>query len=90
MICKNCGSEIDNKQKVCPKCGELLGKETKEKNSKEAKIKTINNTIVYCIMGFVFPILGILVYIIGSKKGLIKSKSILIASILGLLFQIFI
>ena len=88
MICKNCGSEIDNKQKVCPKCGELLG--TKEKKDSKAKSKEINNTIVYCIMSFVFPVLGILVYIIGSKKGFVKSKSVLIASILGLLFQLLI
>lgn len=88
MICKNCGNEIDINQKVCPKCGELLEKRVKK--TKDKKPKEINGTIVYCIIGLIFPIIGIIVYIMSSKKDAIKSKSLLISSIIGLIFQILI
>ena len=88
MICKNCGSEIDNNQKVCPKCGELLGDEVEQENKKLKTIE-INNGFIFYIFALIFPIFGFIIYIFGSKAGLIKSKGLLITSIIGLLFRIF-
>ena len=33
MYCKNCGSYIEPDQRVCPKCGEKIGKTKKKKGT---------------------------------------------------------
>ncbi len=86
MICKNCGREIDSNQKVCPKCGELLGK--KHEKQKNIDTKNISINILVCLMGFLFPIMGIIIYIIANRKQLVNSNALLICSIIGLVFQI--
>ena len=49
----------------------------------------INNGFIFYIFALIFPIFGFIIYIFGSKAGLIKSKGLLITSIIGLLFRIF-
>ena len=50
MICKHCGAEINDNEKICPECGKSVEKGRKVKD-------------VLCVVGFVFAVVVVLAVI---------------------------
>ena len=46
MQCKSCGTELPKKAKVCPKCGELVGKQ----KSDNLKVIAVAGLVIALIM----------------------------------------
>ncbi|WP_251545937.1 zinc-ribbon domain-containing protein [Pumilibacter intestinalis] len=64
MFCKNCGSSIDDKAVVCPKCGVPVG----EGYVKKATDKSNPIAIVGFILSFFIALAGLICSIIGYNK----------------------
>ena len=85
MFCGNCGNELKNEDKFCPYCGKQnpLYVET---NAKE-KNNTINKTtaIIGLVFSLIFPIVGLIIGIIGWSSFSGESKTISkIGTIIGI------
>ncbi len=53
MYCKNCGSYIEPDQRVCPKCGEKIGKTKKKKGTIiPVVIILVVALVVFCAIGY--------------------------------------
>ena len=83
MYCPNCGEQIDDKAVVCPKCG-----------------VPVKNTVApddapstgFAVLGFFFPIIGLILYIVWKSERPLCAKSAgkgaLIGFIVGIVFSI--
>ncbi len=68
MYCPNCGQEIDDKAVVCPKCGvPVSGKKTT--NPSDA------SSFGWAFLGFLFPIVGLILFLIWKDESPLKAKS---------------
>lgn len=68
MYCKNCGSSIDDKAVVCPKCGVSVKDMA---NAPNARLTAPSNG--FAIAGFILSLLGGLLGLIFSIVGCVKS-----------------
>ncbi len=75
MYCKNCGKEIDDNAFVCPACGVRTG--VKEVSKEDSSIGGLG------ILCFLFPILGLILYITWKDTKPIKSKGAGTAALWG-------
>ena len=64
MYCKYCGSEIDDRAVICPKCG-VATSEVQIQNSVEQKTNTL--AIVGFVLSFVVAIAGLICSVIARK-----------------------
>lgn len=72
MFCKNCGSEIDDKAYVCPKCGCLTG--TVDNNAPASGL--------LIALSVLMPLVGIIMGIVNLSSGNKRSgKAYLIAGL---------
>lgn len=76
MYCKYCGSEI--KGNFCSNCGKKVYEETKNETS----------GFIYGILGFCFPIVGIILFFIFLSDKKKASKASLIGSIIGIIVKV--
>ena len=67
MYCKTCGSLINDEAIICPKCGCETGKSVLKKDE---------SSIGYAILGFLIPILGLILYLIWHSEYPLRAKSI--------------
>lgn len=65
MYCKYCGSEIDDRAVICPKCG-VATSEVQIQNSVEQKTNTL--AIVGFVLSFVVVIAGLICSVIARKQ----------------------
>lgn len=65
MYCKYCGSEIDDRAVICPKCG-VATSEVQIQNSVEQKTNTL--AIVGFVLSFVVAIAGLICSVIARKQ----------------------
>ena len=76
MYCPNCGEQIDDKAVVCPKCG----------------VPVKNATAPDDVLGFLFPIIGLILYLVWKSERPLRAKSAgkgaLIGFIVGIVFSI--
>ena len=83
MYCPNCGEQIDDKAVVCPKCGVPV-KNTVAPYDSPSK--------VFAVLGFLFPIIGLILYLVGISERPLRAKSAgkgaLIGFIVGIVFSI--
>ena len=56
MFCKNCGSQIDDKAVVCPKCGVATGKTSAASDDAPSG--------GFAVLCFLFPLLGLILYLV--------------------------
>lgn len=89
MKCSKCGFSNKDGSKYCGNCGNELSNVAKTTDYGSSHEKTL-----FCIMGFLLPLIGIIVGCIYSKKDKGLSKSIIISAIVSiclnvLLFAIF-
>ena len=66
-FCSNCGHELIDEAAICPNCGSVVG-----------KIKTFGDSRskAWAIISFLFPLLGIILYLIWRDDRPLRSASI--------------
>lgn len=72
MYCTKCGKEIDNDAIICPGCGCATGNPlptSEQKNSLDAP------SIGYAILGFFFPLIGLILFLVWRKELPLRAKS---------------
>ena len=71
MFCKNCGTEVDDNKRYCPKCGMDLqdsGKQSQQPADEDAN-KSIKGGALGFVLAFFLGLIGlIIVLVIGDKK----------------------
>ena len=67
-FCTNCGNELIDDAVVCPKCGSIAG-----------RIKTVGDSRskAWAIISFLFPVLGLILYLVWRDDRPLRSSSIL-------------
>lgn len=61
MFCKNCGKEIDDNAFVCLGCGAKVQDDTQP-------VKESNNAVGWGILGFFFPLVGLILCIVWNSS----------------------
>lgn len=78
--CSNCGNKVDNEAFVCTNCGVLL------KNN-EVKKSDDSGNFVYGLLGFFFPLVGLILYLCWKDEkpcnAKIAGKGALISAIIN-------
>ncbi len=80
--CNKCGFSNKDGSKFCGECGNDLSNNVNITNYSSKHEKTL-----FCILGFLFPVIGLIVGIIYSKKDKSLSKSIITSTIVALILQ---
>ena len=92
MYCRNCGKKIDENFKVCPYCGTSYEQNFNMNYNVKQEVNSESNGICYGIIGFFFPIVGLILYLVwmNERPRAAKSAGIgaLINVILGVIFAI--
>ena len=85
MFCSKCGKEIDDEAVVCVHCGCAV-------NSKPATGVGDAPDTGYAILGFFFPIVGLILYLVNKDTYPLKAKSAgkgaLISVIIGVVLYV--
>ena len=76
MYCKNCGSEIDDKAAICPKCGVPV-RQINQVNEDDAP------STGFAVLGFFFPLIGLILYLVWKDQSPLKAKSTGKGAIIG-------
>lgn len=87
MYCKNCGQEIDDKAVVCPKCGVQV---SSYKGSGDS------SSFGYALLGFLFPIIGLILYLVWKDEYPLRAKSagkgalvsVIVSIVVGVIYAI--
>lgn len=82
MICRSCGSEVDNNLLTCPNCGDNLKVEEEKKMQNDPVIEDIGG-IIWFLIGVVVPILGLVLFIVWKDDKPKNSKSSGIGALAG-------
>ncbi|HAJ15032.1 zinc ribbon domain-containing protein [Sharpea azabuensis] len=83
MYCTYCGKQISEDAKFCPYCG--------QKVPDDYQGETINNdgpSYMFQLIGFLFPIIGFVLYAFYYKKSPLKARSAGIGGLMGLIVNI--
>lgn len=78
MYCKYCGEQIDDRASVCPKCGVAVAKS----NSNDAPSGG------FAFLCFLFPLLGLILYLVWKDDYPQKAKSCGKGAIIGVIVSI--
>ncbi len=69
MFCKNCGSEIDDRTEICPKCGVRVNPQSASPATNDAP------NAGFAVLGFFFPLIGLILYLVWKSDYPLKAKS---------------
>lgn len=72
MFCKHCGKEINDQAVVCPNCGCATD------NGNAGANKAVSedaSSVGYAILGFFFPIVGLILYLVWKDSFPLRAKS---------------
>lgn len=87
--CGNCGNQVDEKAYICPKCGGVVNNNL---NGKDTINVVDNGGIGWAFLGFFFPVVGLILYLVwkDSKPKSAKSagKGALISVIIGIVIYV--
>ena len=79
--CNHCGAEIEDEAVVCVKCGCKVAQNNKElENPKEA-------TAVYGVLGFLIPVVGLILFLIWRNDYPRRSKTAGIAALISFILS---
>ncbi len=81
MYCKNCGQQIDEKTTYCPYCG------TNTSIGNSAALNDAPN-IGFAIIGFIIPIVGLILYLVYESKQPRKAKSAGKGALIGFITKV--
>ena len=81
-FCSNCGKEIDDETDFCPNCGTRVIKTEKQT---EVKVQTTpeENTTGFAVIGFLFPMVGLILWAVWKKSNPKRSKSTIKGTLIG-------
>lgn len=82
MFCKNCGAEIDDKAVVCPKCGVSTA------NNKGIAASDDAPSGGFAFLCFLFPILGLILYLVWKDTYPQKAHSCGKGAIIGVIVSV--
>lgn len=81
MFCKNCGTEIDDKAYVCPKCGVKT-------TSIPAPAADDAPSAGFGVLGFFLPLIGFILWLIWKDSSPLKAKSCGKGALIGVIVSI--
>ena len=88
MYCSTCGKEINDNAVICPHCGCTTKNYEKVSNVR----KDEENKILYLLLGFFLPIVGLILYFVWKMDHPVRAyhvgKGALISVIVGVAFSI--
>lgn len=106
--CPNCGEPLKEDYKVCPNCGELLQEDSQSESSpfdepasrsyeksyqQHPDYKPEGNTFGWAVLGFFFPVVGLILYLVWQTDRPLAAKSAgtgaLVSVVIGLLMIMF-
>ncbi len=103
MNCEHCGAPIEKNDKMCPYCGSAVSIDV-DKFEKEGhfftqpvKVPSVENisnlddnkSIVLNVIGFLFPVIGLIIYLIYRNKKPVMAESLKTWVIIGFIKDIF-
>ena len=68
--CTHCGKEIDSQAVVCPYCGHSVNS-----NTGDNRVVSDTNSFGYGLLGFLIPIVGLILFCTMRKDTPLKAKS---------------
>lgn len=77
--CRNCGTQLHDEAKVCPKCWGSTGTIPKEND---------RSSIGWGILGFLMPFLGLILYIVWRDDMPLRGKSIGVGALICTLISV--
>lgn len=89
MYCSKCGNYVEESEQYCKKCGNKIGLESESRydygqtKPYEESNKKDSSNIWCCILGFIFPIAGIVLFFLMRAKKHKWPVSILVWSLAG-------
>lgn len=86
MYCYQCGKEVLTGTKICPYCGANL--EIEKYHSIQYQDESDKPSGVFAFLSFLFPIVGLVLYVIWHEKYPLKAKSCLEGMIAGVIIQV--
>lgn len=81
--CRNCGSEIDDKAVICPKCG--VPQTTVSNYNSNSSIND-NGGLGWGILGFFIPIVGLILFLVWKDTKPKTSKAAGIGALVSVIF----
>lgn len=73
-FCPKCGNELQNNETQCPNCG-------------HTQTNVDKKSIPFMIIGFLIPLVGIILFFVYKKKSPLKATSALNGAIVGFVFN---
>lgn len=80
MFCKNCGEQIDDRAAICPKCGVPVNNNAFSQNDAPS--------VGFGILGFFFPLIGLILYLVWKDQTPLKAKSAGKGALIGVIISI--
>jgi len=78
--CSHCGKKMDEEATVCPSCGAAV--------NRSAVPKPDAPSALYMILGFLFPVVGVILYFLNEEKAPLRAKSAYKGAVIGLTLEI--
>ncbi len=82
MYCKNCGRTVDDTSSYCNNCGARID------NKPNADVSEENSNLVFAILGFFIPIVGLIIFLIYEGKKPKRAKSAGKGALIGFITKI--
>lgn len=88
MFCPKCGTKLDKKSEFCSECGYSLA------NEQSSPLATTNtnmqegSTFGWGVLGFFFPIVGLILFIVWKTEKAKASKSAGIGALVGTILSV--
>ncbi len=88
MYCYKCGQEVDENSRFCPYCGTQLEQPTQHMNySSEQMNANDAPSGGFAFLSFLFPIVGLILFLIWNNQYPLKARSCLKGLIAGVAFN---
>lgn len=79
MFCKTCGASINDEAVVCPHCGCATGKAMNRVDAPSGG---------WAFLGFLIPILGLILYLIWKPEYPLRAKSVGKGALIGVIISV--
>jgi len=81
--CQNCGTQVRETQNICQNCGNNLNF-----SKQKIKVEEENSTFGYAVLGFVIPLVGLVLYLIWLEEKPKASRSAGVGALVRVIFSI--
>ena len=81
--CPNCGTQVRETQNICQNCGN-----NHNLSKQKIKIEEENSTFGYAVLGFVMPLVGLVLYLIWLEEKPKASRSAGVGALVRVIFSI--